>query len=840
MTLTGFYTNVDRHMNSIKYRGYDENGKKLYESFRYKPCLYVESKDPKSGWRSLDGKALEPVRFDSMSEARSFTKQYEGISGFKIYGNDRWIPAFIQSQFPNRIDYIKRFIDIAYIDIEVDCDDEGGYSEARMATNRVLTITVKSSKNSSYIVWGLKEYDMSICKLRHLKIDYREFVRESDMLQDFIDWWSDPDNTPDVVSGWNTNFFDIPYLVNRCSLVLDEGEVLKLSPWKQIEERNVTVKGQEQYGYNIMGIQQLDYLELFKKFTLNTYGQQESYKLDHIAEVVLGENKVDYSGSLKNLYETDYQTYVEYNIVDVELIERFEQKLGLLNLVFTLAYFGGVNYGDTLGTVGIWDSIIFRYLANKKIAVPPNNKASFAEDYAGGYVKDPNPGMYNWVLSFDLNSLYPNIIIQYNMSPETLVRHSVISGLSPDKLLGMSSIEHLEDNLAVAANGATFRRDKQGFLPEIVEELYNRRVVIKKEMLSKQQDYERTKSESLVSEISRLDTEQMCIKILMNSLYGAIANKYFRYFDILIAEGITLTGQLVINKAEQAINEYLNGFLKNTKSKDYVIAMDTDSIYLNVEDVIRQFSPKKPVEFLDEFGSKALEPLFKRTFQTLADMTQAYKNTMNMKREVIADRAIWTAKKRYILNVHNSEGVQYAEPKIKMKGIEAVKSSTPKVCREAMKNLFKVIINGDQKQTQAAIAKFKAEFEGMPPEQIGLPRGVTNIRKYSDRKNIYAKGTPLHVRGCLMHNWMLDHVNCKSVPKIKNGEKIKYIFLRSQNPTRENCIAFVGKLPTEFKLESYIDYDTQFQKAFLEPIQLVLDAIGWRAVEQSSLEDFFA
>jgi DNA polymerase elongation subunit (family B) len=839
MTLTGFYTNVDRHMNSIKYRGYDDSGKKLYESFRYKPCLYVESKNPQSKWRSLDGKILESVRFESMSEARSFTKQYEGISGFKIYGNDKWIPAFIQSQFPDKIDYVKRFIDIAYIDIEVDCDDEGSYSEARMASNRVLTITVKSSRRDEYIVWGLKEYDMSSCKLRHLKIDYREFVKEADMLQDFIDWWSEPEHTPDVVSGWNTNFFDIPYLVNRCSLLLDEGEVLKLSPWKQIEERNVTVKGQEQYGYNIMGIQQLDYLELFKKFTLNTYGQQESYKLDHIAEVVLDENKVEYSGSLKNLYETDYQTYVEYNIVDVELIERFEQKLGLLNLVFTLAYFGGVNYGDTLGTVGIWDSIIFRYLANKNIAVPPN-KGSHSTKYAGGYVKDPNPGMYDWTMSFDLNSLYPNIIIQYNMSPETLVRHSVMHGLSPETILKNHVIDGVESNLAVAANGATFRRDKQGFLPAIIEDLYNRRVTIKKEMLKKQQEYEIAKTDELNREISRLDTEQMCIKILMNSCYGALGSPYFRYFDLLIAEGITLTGQLVINYAERAVNEYLNKFLKNTKEKDYVIAMDTDSIYIDVNDVIKSFNPKEPVKFLDEFGSKAIEPLFKKSFAELADITNVFKNTMNMKREVIADRAIWTAKKRYIMNVHNSEGVQYAKPKIKMKGIEAVKSSTPKVCREAMKNLFAVIISGNQKQTQDAIATFKREFEQLTPEQIGLPRGVTNVRKYSDHKSIYTKGTPLHVRGCLMHNWMLDQVNCKSVPKIKNGEKIKYIFLRPQNPTRENCIAFVGKLPTEFKLESYIDYDMQFQKAFLEPIQLILDAIGWSAEERSSLEDFFA
>jgi DNA polymerase elongation subunit (family B) len=836
--LNGFYTNVDRIKNMIKYRGYDENGNRVEESFRFRPTLYLESQKEDTAWKSLDGKPLEEIRFDSMSAAREFVKQYDGIDTIKIHGNDRHVPAFIQSQFPRKIDYIKRFINILYIDIETDYDDES-FPEPSIAGHEILTITVKSSRSDHYIIWGCKPYDSSDPTLSHLNREYRQFLNETQLLDNFVSWWNDRDNMPDVITGWNITFFDVPYLVNRIARILDNDSTLLLSPWKEISQRNVSLNGRENVAYSISGIQQLDYLDLFKKFTLNTYGQQESYKLDHIAEVVLGENKLDYSdqGTLKSLYENDYQRYVNYNVVDVELIERFEQKLGLLNLVFTLAYFGGVNYTDTLGTVGIWDSIIFRHLADKKIAVPPN-KVSTKQKYAGGYVKEPAPGLYDWVMSFDLNSLYPSIIMQYNMSPETLVKSSTLHGLTPEKILTTGSIDHITDDCAVAANGATFRRDRLGFLPEIIDGLYSRRVIIKKEMLSKQQQMESDPSLDLTADISKLDTEQMCIKILMNSLYGAIANSYFRYFDILIAEGITLTGQLVINHAEREVNRYLSKFLG--EEKDRVITADTDSLYLHVEDVIKKFNPKDKVAFLDEFGAKALEPCFKKAFGQLAETTRAYQNKMNMKREVIADRGIWTAKKRYILNVHNSEGVQYATPKIKMKGIEAIKSSTPKVCRDAMKELFKVMIHEDESATQDAILQFRKEFIKMESAKIGIPRSVNNLSKYNDREKIYVKGTPLHARAALVHNYMLDTLNCRKVQRIKSGEKIKYIFLKEPNPARSNAVAFVGSLPSEIGLDFYIDYDMQFQKAFLDPICLILDAIGWTDEPRSSLEDFFS
>jgi DNA polymerase elongation subunit (family B) len=920
--LNGFYTSVDRHRNTIKYRGYDDSGKKIYESFKFRPTFYLESKDPKAAWRSLEGIPLEPMTFDSMSDSREFLKQYENVEGFKVYGNDRHVFSFIQSQFPKEISCDKRLVDISYIDIETAYGN--GFPSPALADHEILSIAYKSSKQDHYEVWGVGPYDPSTSLVPHLRKRYYQVSSEVELLKSFLDFWSDPENTPDVVTGWNTSSFDVPYLINRISRVLDQDAALSLSPWKEIREKKVTKYGQEKVEYVISGVQQLDYLDLFRKFTVNTYGAQESYKLDYIAEVVLDENKLDIDGisdmfklltdaesvkihpkkdpaecnplqracllrdrvraemssrslspsskaapfvgdkndSLLDLdlsscddatltslekYSTEtankeaFQLGVDYNIVDVELIERFEEKLGLINLVFTLAYFGGVNYTDTLGTVTIWDTIIFRRLCEKKIAIPPAARNQ-KETFAGGYVKEVVPGMYDWVMSFDLNSLYPNLIVQYNMSPETLVKDQTVYGLTPDAFLEGRQGE-LPSEFAVAANGAAFRTDKKGFLPEIIEDLYNRRVIVKKEMLKKKSEKESMKGQNtraIESEIARLETEQMAIKIALNSLYGAIGNRFFRYFNLQVAEGITLTGQLVIRWAEKHANEWLSSFLKESSVKDRVLAVDTDSIYLHVDDVVKRFSPNRPVEFLHELGARAVEPMLEECFARLAKTMHVYRNTMAMKREVIADRGIWTAKKRYILNVHNSEGVQYAEPAIKMMGIEAIKSSTPKSCRKAMKAIFKTMMHEDETATQKKIQEYKEEFRGLLPHEIAIPRGLSDLKKWSDKNTIFSKGTPMHVRSALIFNNEIRKKGLSGIYQpITNGSKIKYIFLKMPNPASSNVIAFSDRLPEELGMHAYIDHETQFQKAFLEPIELILTAVGWTAEEVSSLESFF-
>ena len=813
-----FYTSVSRYGNNILYRGYDTEGKPDIRKIKYKPTMFVQSQKPNTEWRGLDGTPVDPIQLGSMREAKDFIESYGQIDNYNIYGNTRHVHACIRDMYPGTIQADTSLINVVTFDIETAVGD--GFPSPDEAKQELLAITLKSSRNNKYTVFGLKDYDPEQSDLDR-EIEYFQFDNEHTMLAAFVDWWEQPYHMPDVITGWNSRFFDIPYLVNRLARVLGEDETRRLSPWKMIDSRSVKIKGREQVTFDITGIQSLDYMDLFKKFAY-TYGNQESYSLNHISHVVLGDEKLDYSdvGTFMETYENDHQRFIDYNIKDVELVHRIDEKLGLIDLVMTMAYMAGVNYNDTLGTTAIWDCIIYRELMNKKIAVPQpkdHKKAAFV----GGYVKDPHVGMHDWVMSFDLNSLYPNIIIQYNMSPETLIRMPNAIG-------------------AKAANGATFRKDKVGIIPELVEKLYVTRVSTKQEMLKvKQQIEDEGKSDSLVRKATILENKQMATKILLNSLYGAMGNRYFRYFDLLVAEGVTTTGQAVIQHAEKAVNGFLNKAMQD--DKDRVIAMDTDSLYVGVGDLVEKYCKEDPVQFLDRFAKEAIEPILEKAFEQFAKDTDAYTNRMVMKREAIADRGIWTAKKRYILNVHNNEGVQYAEPKIKVMGIEAVKSSTPEVCRDAMKQMFKIIVSGDERKTQDAIAEFKDYFKSLSADKVAFPRGVSDITSYADRNYIFSKGTPIHSRGALLYNY---YVKKKQLDKryrlIQNGDKIKFIYLNKRNEMQQNVISFPDdKLPDELGLNKYIDYDLQFQKTFLDPLDIILKSIKWQAEPVANLEDFF-
>ena len=842
--ITGFYTSIEKQSNFLLYRGYNDEGNRVKQKVKFKPTYYLDSKHQNQKYKGLDRAPIDPMTFNSMSDANEFARTYDGVSTFKIYGNSRHVPAFIQTQFPNEISFKRDLVDIGNIDIETAFGD--GFPDCDNPVNEILTIAYKSSKDDTYRVWGLKPYDETQSQL-DVKIDYMQFGSEEKMLLHFIDWWANPENTPDVITGWNIRFFDIPYMVARMTHLLGEQNTKRLSPWGSIRIGEVKFMGNSQRVVTLSGVSQLDYMDLFKKFAY-TYGNQESYSLNHIASVVLGEKKLDYSevGSLRNLYDADYQMFVDYNIKDVELIERFEEKMGLITLVITTAYIGGVNYTDTLGTTAIWDSIIYRRLMRQR-TVPRLNQLkpseyiikSGTDSIAGGYVKDVVKGMSEWVMSFDLNSLYPNIIIQNNMSPETLIPYSFVENVVPEVLLGTD--KKAPEGIAMAGNGSVYRKDVKGIIPEIVEELYTKRVEIKertigyKKQLAKDED-----NQSLIREVTRNETLQMSVKILLNSLYGAIANQHFRYYDPQIAEGVTLTGQTVIRTAEKAVNEEIQKFLKESDLKDRVIAIDTDSVYITAKDIIDKFKPKDPVKFLDEFGNRVIEPALNRAFDIYAKRTNAYSDRMVMKREAIADRGIWTAKKRYILNVHNNEGVQYAEPKIKMMGIEAIKSSTPQVCRIAMKEIFKVIMGGSEEKTQEAIALFKEHFKTLSPDLIAFPRGISDATKWMDKDVIYQKGTPMHVRAALLHN---HHVKKNGLDKeyelIYNGDKIKYIHLMLPNPVKENIFGFKERFPEELNLNKYINYELQFKKSFIEPLNMILETLNWSDEKRVSLQDFF-
>lgn len=845
--MSPFYTSVNRYGNNILLRGI-HNGRRIAKKVAFQPTLYIPAQKD-SEWKTLEGYPVDPRTFASMKDAGEFIRTYENVENFTVYGNTNYVTQFITEFYGQQIDFDRDAVNVTSIDIEVASD--AGFPHPDQAEHPIISIALKNNIDNLYHVWGLGEYDPSKCEIETIdptKIRYYKFDDETELLLNFLHFWFDDKNTPDIVTGWNIRMFDLPYIINRLKRLIGGDVWKKISPWQVIEARTIVMAKKEISVYDIMGIQQLDYYDLFQKFGYS-YGQQESYKLDHIAHVVLGENKLSYDeyGNLYTLYKENHQKFIDYNIRDTQLVERLDEKMGLIMLAMVMAYRAGVNYSETFGTTSIWDAIIYRHLHAKKVVVPPKKMQSKME-FPGAYVKPPVPGLYKWVVSFDLNSLYPLTIVQYNMSIETLIPGK-LAGVSVDALLNREiDFERIAlrdpnlpaDGYTVTATGTRFRRDKQGVVPTIISAYYAERAAVKKQMLAAKQEYEHNPSRKLENKINTLENQQMAIKILMNSLYGAMGNNFFRYFDVRIAEGITQCGQLAIRWAETAINKMMNKILETT-NQDYVIAIDTDSLYINMEKVVKKFHPDDTVKFLDKICAEHFEKILEKAYAELATAVNAFENRMVMKREVIADKGVWVAKKHYILHVHNSEGVQYAEPKLKMMGIEAVKSSTPQVCRDKFKQVFKIMVTKDEADLQEFVTKFRQEFKQLPAEAVAFPRGVSDIDKSADPRTIYGKGTPYHVRGSLLYNHNIKRLGLQNrYELIQNGEKIKFVALRIPNPIQENVIAFPLILPKEFNLHQYVDYETQFNKSFVEPLKTFTDAIGWSIEPRATLDEFFA
>ena len=818
-----FYTNVQSLGNYIALRGIDERGESIRRKIHYEPTLYVTAQK-QSQWKTLDGKMVSPVKWGPMKDTRQAMREYPG----DVFGIEGFQYSFISDNYPGLVNYELSKIRIAFIDIE--CSSEYGFPDIRRANEEVLAISIKIGDD--FKVYGCGEYNPSP------GIKYINCPNEEGLLKSFIDDWAS--NYPDIVTGWNSRFFDIPYLMNRIIRILGEKYANKLSPWGWFKENEVTLVGNRRHQvYELVGISSIDYMDAYKKFT---YVNQESYSLNHIAYAELGEKKLDYSeaSTLHELYRTNFQKFVDYNVHDVILVERLEEKMKLMEMIISLAYMAKCNFNDVFSPVKMWDCIIYNHLREQKIVIPPKKHEQKSEAYEGAYVKEPQLGRHKWVCSFDLNSLYPHLIMQYNISPETLLKMYPRDKMVEALLEGEIDTQFLKDqNMTMTPNGSLYTRKKQGFLPALMEKMYTDRVKYKKMMIEEQK---KGKSAD-TNKLAQYHNMQINLKIALNSAYGALGNQWFRYYDVRNAEAVSVAGQLSIRWAERAVNQYLNKVLE-TENKDYVLASDTDSLYVTMEAMVEKVGltdTDKIINFLDTVCDGKIQKVIDDCYGELAEYINAFQQKMVMKREVLADVGIWTGKKHYILNVHNSEGVQYEEPKLKIMGIEAVKSSTPEHCRNALKKAFKIVVNGTEDDVIEYIEKFKGQFKSLSAEEVSFPRSVKGLSKYQDSVTVYRKSTPLHVKGSLIYNMMLKKNKLtKKYPIIQEGEKIKYTYLKEPNPSGDSAIAMLTTLPKEFNLEEYIDYDRQFEKSFLDPMKGILEKIGWDYEKKSTIMDFFS
>lgn len=822
-----FYTDFSCKKGNIYYRGYD-NGKRVKKIAKYKPYVFVKS-DIISKYKTLNGEYTSKIEFDNVREAKNFI--FEKKEKIKFWGID-FDTAFIHDEFPGKIEFDYDLISKVVLDIET--SNVGGYPDIEKADKEITAITLR--KNNKNISFGCKEYKNN---------DDNEYILcddEKDLLEKFLDVWESSEWMPEILSGWNIDGFDLPYLAGRITRLFNKECAEKLSPWGILDNKTIFTFGKERTLYFPAGIQVLDYQQIYKKFSQK---KLESYSLEFVCQTELGEGKLDYSEyqSLDELYEKDYEKFIDYNRLDCKRIDDLEDKLGMMRQLLTIAYLTKTNYSDVFGTIKMWDSLCYEYLKNKNIVVP-NKEKNESRDFEGGYVKEVTPGKYEWVVSFDFTSLYPSLIMSYNISPETLMGQLEI--MTPKEIIdgGFNKYkdELIKQDLAIAGNSCLYERKKQGMLPILMEDMFNKRVKYKNEMKEKK----KLNDETLKDEIQKLSNFEQALKILLNSGFGAVSNQWFRFFDIKNAQAITLSGQMAIQWVERYINEYMNKIM-GTKDDDFIIGMDTDSIYINFGPLINKLKinnkPKDQIlDAIDKFCGDNIQNIIDKACNDLKEYTNAFSQKLFMKREIIADYGLWRAKKNYILNVLDDEGLRLKELKLKIMGIEIIKSNTPKICRDALRKSINIILMGTEKELLDYVNDFKKEYNNFSFIDIASPTGIHGILKYKmDNKDNYIIRTPRHVKGAIVYNEMIKKYKLEGrYPYIYDGDKIKFLTLKCPNPAGDDVISILNYLPSEFGLEKYIDYPAQFKKTFIEPLKSFTDIVGWQCEKKSTISGFFA
>lgn len=815
------------------------------ERHHFAPTLYIHDDSASNAeFRTIHGTPLRAVECKSIKAAKDFIYQLHDSSA-AIYGMRRFEYSFIEQNPPTNWD--TSWIKVARIDIEV--ESENGFPEPDRADEKITLISYK--QGNRILSFGVGDYSPSLSSVTYFKA-----TDEIHLLRLFLEHWKH--DYPDILTGWNAIGFDVPYLVNRIRKILGDDAAKELSPWGIIREINYNVNDNNVKSYKLYGISTMDSIDLYKKYS--PYGMsQDSYSLDNISKVELDDSKLDYeeAGSLHNLYKTNFQKYADYNIKDILLDERIANKYDVINLALTVAYMNHVNYDDVFTQVRMWAAIVDREYT--KIGVKlDHGKKHHKTFYSGGFVKEPRPGNYRNVVSFDLTSLYPHLIMQYNISPETIVEPSRMSpqmiefmkqSISVDSILekriDTSSLKDL--GVTVTPNGQLFSIQSQGVLPKIMEEMFNSRKKNKELQLEAERKLTDAttdeEKEKLKLEIAKYKSLQMALKVCLNSAYGACGSEFFVLFDQRLAEAITTTGRLSVQWIGNRTNSHLQNILKT--NADYILAQDTDSMYVWLDDLVKiVLGPDKPIEetinFLDSVCSGPIQKVINEGFEELKEYVNAYSQKMFMKREALASNSFWTGKKRYAMAVWDNEGVRYHEPEIKITGLESKRSSTPPAAREAIKKVVKLVLTEGKKPTQEFIAEFKNQFPSMKLREIAITTGVNGLDRYPILPNgSFTEKTPMHVRASLVYNEYIKRNGLeKEYAFIKNGNKIRYVPLKMPNPTMNDVFAWESFIPDTFDIDEYIDYEELYNRTFYKPVKKIMESFGWTPENIVTIEDF--
>ena len=834
--ISKFYTCVGSRGDKVLVRGY-EDGKRFKETVHYEPYLFVPSKE-ESPYHLIDGTPVQRVDLNCMRDAQDMIKQNSGISNAKLYGATDFKYSYLYDAYKGEIDFDFSLLNVISVDIETDMSNGYGIPGEREITDLTLCRRIDGDSitfSTINYTKGDNKHKFVFCK------------DEKALLTAFLYYWKKAKWNPDILTGWNTAGFDIPVIVKRCIAVLEENEYLELSPFGYVKPRIFKAKRtlKDVETYDIVGVSALDYMEAYQKFAPS---QREQYTLKFISQFELGDTKVDYAeyGSLYQLRCKNPELFVEYNIKDADLINRLEDKLHYIEQIVTMAYIIKCNYENIMFTVKPWDVLVINYLMDRNIVVPFFEESRDKSTIVGGFVKEPKPGLYEYIVTLDYTSLYPSVAMSFNISPDTLYKKL-------DKKVDMKDIiygditnfteELKKRDYAMTANGCLFRRDKRGFVPDIMKFFFEERKRYRKMEAAAKKEYEGDpKNITKRNLFLKYKNLQTAFKLLNNSGYGALVNKFCRWFDNRLGEAITLTGQMASKNVAYGINTYLNKVFETT-NVDYIIYQDTDSAYLNMKPLVDKMGitdTKKGVKACLKFTEEFLQPEVQRVCEVLCAKLNAFDPVISMKLEKICEQGFFIMKKRYALNVTYDEGLWNEKAKLKVVGLDPVRSSVPQICRDEMRNIYSMIFAKDQEGIYQHIEDFKEKFYTMSFDKIGTSTGCNGLIKYYNAIKLYELGTPIKVKGAIFYNSLLKERGLdKQYETIYDGDKVRYCYLKRENPTRQEVLSVKGDCPKELDLEKYIDYDHQWDKTFMKPIQTVLDVVGYQSAKVGNLIDIF-